>query len=297
MVTAATTPPARDVLADAGYRAGVRTDGAKLIRDGSNVLYALPGEVVARIGRVGAESTARREVEVSLWLAANGFPAVRAIAGIDQPTLVKGWPVTWWALLPEHRPATTAELGATLRDLHALAVPKDLLLPQVDPFARLAQKIDEARTISTENRAWLSRHLDDLREAYTDLPSGQPLCVVHGDAWQGNLAVPHGGGPVLLDLEHVGIGRPEWDLVPLVVDHTDFGRITAEEYRAFVGAYGGYDVIAWPGFRTLAAILELRWACFVLSKADKNEEAEREARHRIACLRGDVPLPWSWSAF
>lgn len=81
------------------------------------------------------------------------------------------------------------------------------------------------------------------------------------------------------------------------VDHTDSDRITADEYRAFVGAYGGYDVITWPGFRTLTAIRELRWVCFVLSKADIDEDAEREAHHRIACLRGEVPRPWSWSAF
>lgn len=296
-MTSATTPPARDVLADAGRRAGIRTAGAQLIRDGSNILYALPGEVVARIGRVGAEATARREVEISFWLADNDFPAVRAIANIAQPTVVDSRPVTWWGLLPEHRPATTAELGATLRDLHTLVPPNGLALPDVDPFAHLAEKIDEARTISADDRAWLSRHLDDLREAYPELPSGRPPCVVHGDAWQGNLAVPNDGRPVLLDLEHVGIGRPEWDLVPLAVDHTDFGRITAEEYRAFVEAYGGYDVITWPGFRTLAAIRELRWVCFVLGKADRDEEAKRETCHRIACLRGDVPRPWSWSAF
>lgn len=285
------------MLTVAGRRAGVRTDGAQLIRDGSNVLYALPGGVAARIGRVGAESTARREVKVALWLAANDFPAVRAVTEIDQPTLVDDRPVTWWTLLPEHRPATTAELGATLRDLHALAVPNGLALPEIDSFAHLAEKIDAARTISADDRAWLSRHLDDLREAYMELPAGRPLCVVHGDAWQGNLAVPNDGRPILLDLEHVGLGRPEWDLVPLAVDHTDFARITADEYRAFVEAYGGYDVIAWPGFRTLAAVQELRWVCFVLGKANRDQAAEREARHRIACLRGDVTRPWSWSAF
>lgn len=296
-MTAATTPPARDVLADAGRRARVRTEGAQLIRDGSNVLYALPDGLVARIGRAGAESTARREVEVSFWLADNRFPAVRAKPDVDQPTVADGRPVTWWVLLPEHRPATTTELGETLRRLHALAVPDELNLPEIDPFSCLDAKIDQARAVSTDDRQWLSRHLADpasgirrtarrtspLRRARRCL-AGQPRRV-----WRRS--------PVLLDLENVGIGRPEWDLVPLAVDHTDFGRITADEYWAFVGAYGGYNVIAWPGFRTLAAIRELRWVCFVLSKADTDEDAEREAHHRIACLRGEIPRPWSWSAF
>lgn len=193
-MTAATTPPARDVLADAGRRARVRTEGAQLIRDGSNVLYALPDGLVARIGRAGAESTARREVEVSFWLADNRFPAVRAKPDVDQPTVADGRPVTWWVLLPEHRPATTTELGETLRRLHALAVPDELNLPEIDPFSCLDAKIDQARAVSTDDRQWLSRHLADLRAAYAELPAGLPLCVVHGDAWQGNLAVS-GDGP------------------------------------------------------------------------------------------------------
>lgn len=47
----------------------------------------------------------------------------------------------------------------------------------------------------------------------------------------------------------------------------------------------------------LAAIRALRWVCFVLSKADTNRDAARETQRRLACLRGEVPLPWSWSAF
>jgi hypothetical protein len=39
-------------------------------------------------------------------------------------------------------------------------------------------------------------------------------------------------GPILLDLEHVSIGGPEWDLISVAVDRTDFERISAEDYRA-----------------------------------------------------------------
>lgn len=173
------------------------------------MLYALPDGLVARIGRAGAESTARREVGVSFWLADNGFPAVRAKTDVDQPTVTHGRPVTWWALLPAHRPATTTELGETLRRLHALAVPDGLNLPEIDPFSCLDVKIDQARSVSADDRQWLSQHLADLRTAYVELPAGLPSCVVHGDAWQGNLAVSGDSPPVLLDLENVGIGRPE----------------------------------------------------------------------------------------
>lgn len=120
--------------------------------------------------------------------------------------------------------------------------------------------------------------------------------MIHGDAWQGNLAVPADGGPILLDLENVAVGRPEWDLVSLAVDHVDFARVSDEDYADFRAAYGGPDILTWPGFRDLADAQELRWTAFALSKADTTDTARQQAQHRIACLRGDVDRPWTWSA-
>lgn len=285
------------VLEVAGVRAGIRTDGAELIRDGSNTLYQLPAGIVARISRNGTQETARREVDMSRWLTRKGLHVVQAIRAVPQPTMVGDRPVTWWELLPAHRPATPSELGSMLRALHALSIPEQLALPEVDPFSKLADRIAAADILSFSDRSWLVEHLARLRNDYTNLPPGLPRQVIHGDAWQGNIAVLDGGDPVMLDLEHVGLGSPEWDLTTLAVDRTDFERITAEEYRAFVDAYGGYDVTDWPGFRTLANIRELRWVCFTLSHANTNSVAADEARHRVACLQGGIPRPWSWSAF
>lgn len=102
---------------------------------------------------------------------------------------------------------------------------------------------------------------------------------------------------MLLDLDHVGIGLREWDLVSLAVDYTDFARLTDSDYQAFVDAYGGYDMTAWSGYRTLATIRELRWTAFVLGKAKTSTEAAQQVRHRVACLRGEIERPRSWSAF
>ncbi|GAB3397898.1 hypothetical protein GCM10027360_93960 [Amycolatopsis echigonensis] len=40
-----------------------------------------------------------------------------------------------------------------------------------------------------------------------------------------------GGDPILLDLDHVSLGHPPWDLAPLAADYTDFARITDADYR------------------------------------------------------------------
>jgi hypothetical protein len=99
----------REVLAVAGSKAGVQTAEAKLIRDGTNVLYQLTNEVVARVGPSGSQRVAARQVRASHWLAQAGIPVVRALDNIDQPTVVGDRPVTWWVQLPEHRHATPAE--------------------------------------------------------------------------------------------------------------------------------------------------------------------------------------------
>lgn len=285
------------MLEAAARAAGLDCADAELIRDGSNVMYRLRGQIVARIGRPGSGASAEREVALSRWLNEAGLPAVRTVTDVPQAIVVADRPVTWWAQLPEHRAATPAELGGVLRELHDLPVPASLRLPTFDPFAGLEDRIEHGPRLTADERAWLGKRLSQLREQHRLVVLAEHAHVIHGDAWQGNVAVPESGRPILLDLEHVSIGHAEWDLIQLGVDCTDFARLTAGDYQAFVTAYGGYDVTTTPAFRTLADIQELRWACFVLSKSARSAEAEREAHHRIACLRGDVPRPWRWAAF
>ncbi|MFE5565071.1 phosphotransferase enzyme family protein [Amycolatopsis japonica] len=285
------------VLKAAGERAAVPTAGAALIRDGTNVLFRLTGGVVARIGLPGSQCAVERQIQASRWLDRAGVPVVRLVESIEQPTLVEGRPVTWWVELPAHRHATPAELGSTLRRLHNLEPPDAPSLPAADPFDGLRSSIDGGVVLSGEDRGWLKEMVEQLRADYRQLvPNLQPA-VIHGDAWQGNVAVPvTGGDPVLLDLDHLGIGPREWDLVSLAVDYTDFARITESDYRAFVAAYGGYDMTTWPGYRTIAAARELRWTLFAVGKANSSVKAAEQARHRVACLKGEIVRPWTWSA-
>ena len=285
-----------DVLAAAAARAGVVAEGAELIRDGSNALYRLPDQVVARVGPPGSRVVAEKEVAVSRWLNNSGLPAARLIGGVEQPTVINDRPVTWWTLIPKHRTATPAELGAVLRTLHALPIPDHIALPEVNPLAGVTDRINAATSLTPNDHDWLREHVAAVADRITRLPAGRPRCVVHGDAWQGNVAVPDDDSPILLDLEDTALGRPEWDLISLAVDHVDFSRISDEDYDAFRRSYGGPDVVTWPGFRVLADAQELRWTAFALSKANATETGRQQARHRVACLRGEVARPWSWTA-
>ncbi|WP_329405716.1 aminoglycoside phosphotransferase family protein [Nocardia vinacea] len=289
------TSSSEAILAKAARRAGLALNEQEVIREGSHAIYRV-GDIVARIGRPGRLEDAERELRVSQWLNSSGIPTVETVSELPQPIVVDDRPVTWWHLIPDHRPATPAELGATLRALHSLTPPADFELPSYDPFGDLRERLATASTANEDDRRWLLTRYDELRQQYDRLPDPLRPVVIHGDAWQGNLVVPPSGTPIVLDLDKVSVGRPEWDLIQLAVDYTDFARIPKADYLSLVNAYGGHDITDWSDFRLFADIQELRWVGFALERAAANENAAQQAKHRIACVRGQVPQPWVWKA-
>lgn len=297
MTAANTTSYDLGVLRRAASYAGLDAADTSLLRNGSNAIYLLPNAgVVARVGGFCTAENAARQLQVASWLSDSGIEANRPIGGLDLIT-VDGRPVTWWTPIATHRHATPPELGAVLRRLHDLPAPTVIDLPNLDVIGHVAERIESASGISTADRSWLQDRLARLSTelATTDLLEARN--VVHGDAWQGNLVVPDGGSPILLDFDNMSIGHPAWDLIPLAVDHEDFARIDSDDYTAFVTAYGGYDVREAPWFRALADLQELRWTAYVAFKAAHNAGAAAEVSHRLACLRGEIPRPWRWTAF
>jgi aminoglycoside phosphotransferase len=289
------TRASTEVLAKAAQQAGLELQQPEVIREGSHAIYRA-GDIVARIGTCGSLKDAERELRVSRWLNSSGIPTVEAVSELPQPIVVDGRPVTWWHFIPDHRPATPAELGAMLRALHSLPPPTDPDLPRYDPFGDLRERLATAGVVDVDDRTWLLTRYNELHQQYDKLPEPLQLSVIHGDAWQGNLVVPPSAIPTVLDLDKVSIGRPEWDLVQLAVDHTDFARIPAADYLTFVNAYGGCDVTTWSSFRLFADVQELRWVGFAIGQAGASEAAAQQARYRIKCLRGEVARPWQWDA-
>jgi aminoglycoside phosphotransferase (APT) family kinase protein len=283
-----------DVLVrEASRIAGVDGRTAELIRAGENVLYRLPGQVVARVGRPGQSAAARKEVAVSGWLAAQGVPVVEVLHDVPQPVEVDGRAVTFWRELPPHRRGTTAELAGLLKQLHGLPVP-DFDLPPLAPFVRLRERLVEAQRLPDSDREWLQNRLAELETAYAVPPAGLRWCAIHGDAWSGNVAVTE-HGPVLLDLERFAYGPPEWDLTGIAVSYTTFGNMSAAEWSLFCDDYG-YDVTTWAGFDLFRDIRELRKVTFAVQLAGQREDVAEQARYRIACLRGEHgPRPWGWT--
>jgi Ser/Thr protein kinase RdoA (MazF antagonist) len=290
-------PPDTDsVLRTACKHVGLDAAGAQIIRLGENALYRLANGVVARVSRAGQTDAATKEVNVARWLHSIGIAAVEVASDVEQPVVVDDRAVTFWLELAEHRNGTPVEVATALRMLHAVEPPTAFTLPNLAPFVRLSERIAAAVTLSSDDRQWMRAHLADLRRRYDDLPAGLPPCVVHGDAWVGNV-VSANGATLFLDLERVSIGPPEWDLVHTAIKHSSFGWITAADYASFAGVYG-HDVTNWDGFTLLRDVREFRMTCMAAQVAATNPASVDQAAHRLACLRGLRGVrPWpDWRA-
>lgn len=287
--------PWQKILSSALAGAGLPplTDQARALRVGENAIFRLPG-VIARVSRPGQTRAAQREVDVARWLAASAFPAVRALP-VEQPVVVEDRAVSFWEPLPEHTPGSVIDVAELLRELHALPLP-DLELGKLDPFVRVPERIaDAAGYLDEDDLDWLSRRARRLRQEWERLPTGRPWCVVHGDAWIGNVARCADGSIALMDLERCSLGPPEWDLVSTALKASTVSWLGPDEYAGFVKAYGGGEVSSWPGFELMRDIRELRMTTYFAQHAAK-PSMRSEARLRIDCLRGrsgDRPWPWT----
>ncbi|MXM63811.1 phosphotransferase [Streptomyces sp. HUCO-GS316] len=279
---------AREVLAAAEVLPG-RVREARLLALGENAVFAAGGLVV-KVGR-DAEllDRARRELDVAMWLAEAGVPAVRAAD--PEALLVEGHPVTVWHRMPDPvRPAQPRDLAVLLRRVHALpspsfGLPSRDLLGGVERWLRLA-----GEAIDPGDAAYLRERRDAFAAAAAALTAHLPPGPIHGDALPRNVHVGP-DGPVLVDLETFSADLREHDLVVMALDRDRYG-LSAEAYDAFTSAYG-WDVRSWAGCSVLRGARETASCAWVAQHAPGNPKALAEFERRVASLRdGDETVRW-----
>ena len=274
------------ILGQACQVAGLSPDNARLLRLGSNAVYMLAPPVVARIAYSGTDiDAARRTVEVARWLKSVDYPAVRAL-DLDQPVIVGGHPVTFWEALSDtgDEYAAIDQVADVIGRLHKLTPPEDLVLPRLAPFDNAEDRIAQSRWLTEDERVWMTSELVRLRAEYERLHFALPQGVIHGDASIGNVLRDYHGNPVVIDLDGFATGPREWDLIQTALFYDHFGWHTREEYETFARVYG-FDIMQWPGYRTLAAVREFIMVTWIVSKAGEDERTSVEARKRLNTLR------------
>ncbi|MCX5062185.1 MULTISPECIES: phosphotransferase enzyme family protein [unclassified Streptomyces] len=279
---------ARDALAAAGVLPVPARD-ARLLALGENAVFAA-GDLVVKVGR-DAEllGRARRELDIALWLAEAGVPAVRAAE--PKPLLVGGHPVTIWHRLPDAvRAAEPRDLAELLRVVHALPspsfdVPPRELLGGVERWLRLA-----GDAIDPADAAYLRDRRDGFASAAAALTPHLPPGPIHGDALPRNVHVGP-DGPVLVDLETFSVDLREHDLVVMALSRDRYGLPT-DAYDSFTESYG-WDVREWEGCSVLRGARETASCAWVSQHAPTSPKALVEFERRVASLRdGDESVRW-----
>lgn len=290
---------ARSVLVQACRVAGIRDDGAELMRLGENALFRVPdrGGVVVRIARrMDYLPDVLNEVNVSRWLNAVGFPAASTF-DVEQPLVVDNHPVTFWSFI-DGRPGSNediAALGSVLRRLHALSPPQDFELPNEHILGRVRARIESA-PISDVDARFLTSRLAELGDAVAKLDYPLRPGPTHGDAHSENLMI-QAGRPILIDFERFAWGQPEWDLAMTATEHESAGWWSRSEYETFVQAYG-FDVRDWSeGYSTLRAVHEIKMTTWLMQNVKESAEIANEYHARMLTLRGDPAAPKKWCPF
>lgn len=233
--------PAHLALKSACQQVGIDVSGSKLIRIGSNAVFRLNSDTVARVAlSANQRDNVQRQIDVASWLQYVDYPAVRA-TDVPQPVDAEGMIVTFWeSVAPETTYAPTEEVGALIRKLHALTVPPDLELHDLRPFG--SGPVSDFPGLPDRDAQYLRARVEWARSAFPSLPFELSAGVIHGDANVGNVLVDSSGRAVLIDLDSFAVGPREWDLIQTALFYDRLGWHSEEEYEAFVESYG-YDIL------------------------------------------------------
>ena len=280
-----TARTAREALTHACQRAGRGESPAELIRLGSNAVFRVDADTIARVAPSLAHlDNAATQVAISRWLASLDYPAVRAV-DVPQPVQADGRVVTFWkSVTPGTEYAPIDQVADLIRRLHELPPPEGIRLPELRPFGNPDDPPPTFDGLVDEDAAFLRDRIVWAAQTFPVLDFPLGVGVIHGDANVGNVLLNENGQAVLIDLDNFSIGPREWDLIQTALFADRLGWHTEEEYRTFVEVYG-YDITKWDGYETLADMREVAMTTWMAKKATHDEGAAAEAHKRITAMR------------
>jgi aminoglycoside phosphotransferase (APT) family kinase protein len=280
-----TEPAALKALVNACREVGLDGGSAELIRIGSNAVFRLDPDTIARVAPSSALiENAQKQIDVARWLETIDYSATRAI-DVSQPVQAEGRVVTFWrSVAPEAVYAPIKDVAALIRQLHQLTPPPSLSLPGLCPFGATSDELPEFRGLSDADAQYLRSRIEWARSEFPSLPFVLPQGVIHGDANVGNVLVDDAGQAVLIDLDGFATGPREWDLIQTALFYDRLGWHSREEYETFVEVYG-FDLLEWPGYADLADMREIAMTSWLGRKAGDSASTAKEAAKRIEAIR------------
>ena len=281
---------------EAGRRAGLEVEGARVLRVKSSIHVELPNAgVVARVEAADQTTRATRQVVVAGVWAAQSAPVPTLVRPELQPFVFDDAAVTLWQRLDGCATADLVELGRTVRTLHDTTRGIPLTrAPRLRPFVDIEAWIDWPTSwLADEDRAELARRNRHLKRWWDAESADDPLGVVllHGDVHPENTVVTEEHGVILTDLEDAGVGPVSWDLVPLAVSVRRYEESPAE-LRRFIAGYG-VDLSRWSGFERMCEIYELWVTTWAIRCAGISPRIAGEAALRVEGFLGRSEAAWT----
>ncbi|MEW1629776.1 aminoglycoside phosphotransferase family protein [Streptomyces sp. NPDC089173] len=284
-------PEVQAILARACAAAGLNGSNPHLLRGHTNAVILLENEgVVVKIARRGTPAAhVSRTVQAVRHLSGLGFPTV-SLHAVEQPILVDQHAVTIWTYLPQPGPPISAEeLARPLRALHSLDIPQ-MELPAHDNIRAIRRSLSAISALRAEETSFLADRVNELEAELSTIHFALPPALIQGDPQHRN-ALRTPDDVVLCDWDTLAVGQPEWDLITVEVHCRRFGY-GMPHYQAFADTYG-HDITLEPGYKTLAAIRELRMVTTNARKIRHAPETVTEVRRRVQGLRdNDTDLRW-----
>ncbi|BDU04502.1 aminoglycoside phosphotransferase family protein [Nocardia cyriacigeorgica] len=286
---------ARKTLQQACAAAGYRAADAELIKFTNNAVFALKHDpVVVRIaGSESVRSRVNTVVNVARWLTRTETPAVELIEDQPQPMPVNGTLVTFWHRVEatESTPSPDGrDLGAILRDFHALPAP-EFNLPHWNPLLSIRRRLNSQDVLAAADLRFAQDLCDQLEESLDKLTFDLPPGVIHGDPFVGNLIASQRGA-VICDFDSVSIGPREWDLTPIAVGSIRFDYPI--NYHSQLRTEYGYDITGWPHFPVFQRLREFQLVTSVLPTLQANPALRDQWQHRFTTFRdGDHTAKWT----
>jgi thiamine kinase-like enzyme len=180
-----------------------------------------------------------RELALHQIAAAAGVaPAILRALPAQQGLLITQWhPGRTWRAPDYEDVAALRRLGERLSVLHRLPAPT---LPPFDPLSVARSYLTRSAPAEASAAAPIMRRLEALCDCLAT--SGQALCVIHGDLWEGNLL--ESDRLWLLDWEYAQLSDPLMDVACLLAYYP-----AASRYRNDLMAAAQIPPAAWSGLR------------------------------------------------